>query len=400
MAYVLYGGNKSVIWTDVVQMAIIWVGIFLCLGIAIAQLPGDVSFRDALALAGANGRLRIVDLSPDPRTPYTLWSGLIGGLFLMLSYFGCDQSQVQRYLSGSSLTQSRLSLLFNAFLKVPMQFMILLTGVLVFVFYHFHPEPLVWNAAELRRLEAKAPAAQMADLHARGAEAHAARAASARAFAAAGGEAEREAYLASAGRLDQARREARAALDRVRGGPAPSDTNYIFPSYIVEHLPRGFAGLVIAVIFAAAMSTLSGEFNSLATASMVDFYKRYVRPDAGDAHDLLMSRVFTAFWGVFACVIALQAGRLGSAIEVVNRFGSFFYGSILGVFALATLTPRATAAGAFYGLFAGMAAVAAVAQLTAVHFLWYNVVGAATVFAVGLLITAAGREASAPTAHG
>jgi Na+/proline symporter len=207
---------------------------------------------------------------------------------------------------------------------------------------------------------------------------------------------ERAAYLESAARLDAARKDAREALDRARGSKAPSDTNYIFPSYIVEHLPSGLAGLVIAVIFAAAMSTLSGEFNSLATASMIDFYKRYVRPDGGDAHDLLMSRVFTGFWGVFACVIALQAGRLGSAIEVVNRFGSYFYGSILGVFALATLTPRATAAGAFYGLFAGMAAVAAVAQLTRVHFLWYNVVGAVTVFAVGLAITAARPARAAP----
>ncbi len=172
------------------------------------------------------------------------------------------------------------------------------------------------------------------------------------------------------------------------GGKKYNDTNYIFPSYILAHLPSGLAGLVIAVIFAAAMSTLSGEFNSLATASMVDFYKRFVRPDGGDAHDLLMSRVFTAFWGVFACLIALQAGRLGSAIEVVNRFGSYFYGSILGVFALATLTPRAGAAGAFYGLMAGMVAVAAVANFTPIHFLWYNVVGAVVVFVVGLLITA------------
>jgi SSS family transporter len=394
IVYVLYGGNKSVIWTDVVQMAIIWFGIFLCLGIAIRQLPDGVGVRDALAIAQANGRLRIVDLSTDPAAPYTLWSGLIGGLFLMLSYFGCDQSQVQRYLSGSSLTQSRLSLLFNAFLKVPMQFLILLTGVLVFVFYHFHPEPLVWNAAEMRRLEAAAPA-EVETLRARVSAAHAARAASARAFVAARGEDDRARYLETTRRLEAARGDARAALDRARGGPAPSDANYIFPSYIVEHLPSGLAGLVIAVIFAAAMSTLSGEFNSLATASMIDFYKRYVRPGGGDAHDLLMSRVFTGFWGVFACVIALQAGRLGSAIEVVNRFGSYFYGSILGVFALATLTPRATAAGAFYGLFAGMAAVAAVAQLTRVHFLWYNVVGAVTVFAVGLAITAARRGGAA-----
>jgi solute:Na+ symporter, SSS family len=390
--YVIYGGNKSVIWTDVVQMAIIWFGIFLCFGIAIAQLPEEMGLRDALALAQANGRLRIIDTSPSLTAPYTIWSGLIGGLFLMLSYFGCDQSQVQRYMSGSSLTQSRLSLLFNAFLKIPMQFLILLTGVLVFVFYHFQPEPLLWNSVALRRLEAQAPPAEVAALRARFETAHAARREAADAFLrdrqATGGEAERERYLESGRQLDAVRKDIRTEVETRMGGGKYNDTNYIFPSYILGHLPRGFAGLVIAVTFAAAMSTLSGEFNSLATASMVDFYKRFVRPDAGDAHDLLMSRVFTAFWGVFACVIALQAGRLGSAIEVVNTFGSYFYGSILGVFALAILTPRAGASGAFYGLMAGMAAVAAVARLTPIHFLWYNVVGAVVVFGVGLAITA------------
>jgi Na+/proline symporter len=389
IVYVIYGGNKSVIWTDVVQMAIIWFGIFLCFGVAIWQLPGGMGFRDALALAQANGRLRIIDPSPSLTAPYTIWSGLIGGLFLMLSYFGCDQSQVQRYLSGSSLTQSRLSLLFNAFLKVPMQFLILLTGVLVFVFYHYQPEPLLWNSVALQRLESQ-PSPEVSALKARFEAAHAARREAADVYLHArgtGGDAERERYLESGRALDAVRKEVRAVV-ATREGRAYNDTNYIFPSYILAHLPSGLAGLVIAVIFAAAMSTLSGEFNSLATASMIDFYKRFVRKDAGDAHDLLMSRVFTAFWGCFACVIALQAGRLGSAIEVVNRFGSYFYGSILGVFGLAILAPRAGASSAFWGLIAGMVAVAAVANFTPVHFLWWNVVGAVTVFAVGLAIRA------------
>jgi Na+/proline symporter len=174
-----------------------------------------------------------------------------------------------------------------------------------------------------------------------------------------------------------------------------NDTNYIFPTYILTYLPRGLAGLVIAVIFAAAMSTLSGEFNSLATATMVDFYKRFVRVGGTDAHDLFVSRVLTAFWGAFACLIALQAGRLGSAIEVVNRFGSYFYGSILGVFGLAVLTRRASATGAFWGLLAGMVTVWLVATYTSVHFLWYNVVGAVTVFVVGMLLTSLRPRAAA-----
>ncbi len=392
IVYVVYGGNKSVMWTDVVQMAIIWLGIFVCVGVAVAQLPDGFGLRDSLAVASLTGHLEIMDTSWDLRKPYTLWSGLIGGLFLALGYFGCDQSQVQRYLSGRSLAESRLSLLFNAFLKVPMQFLILLTGVLVFIFYHFHTPPLVWNAVELRKLEAGAPAGELARTKARYEAAHRARQSAAQRYARerrqGGGEAARQLYMTAQRDLAEAQAQAARMLQAVNQGEPGSDTNYIFPSYVVSQLPGGLAGLVIAVIFAAAMSTLSGEFNSLATASLVDFYQRFVKTSGSDAHYLMVSRVFTAFWGVFACGVALQAGRLGSAIEVVNRFGSYFYGSILGVFALAVLTPRATARGAFYGLWAGMTAVFLVSRFTSVAFLWYNVVGAATVFVVGLLLTA------------
>lgn len=406
IAYVVYGGNKSVIWTDVVQMAIIWLGIFLCFGVAIRQLPEGYGLRDALALAQTTGRLRVIDPSPSLTTPYTLWSGLIGALFLMLAYFGCDQSQVQRYLSGSSLKQSRLSLLFNAFLKVPMQFLILLTGVLVFVFYHFHQPPLLWNSVEMAKLERQAPPEDLAAVKLRFGRAYEGRKAAAEALGRARAlapdslsqeqrGADAALYLDAEREFQAARKDAVRLTERINGA-AYNDTNYIFPSYILAHLPRGLCGLVIAVIFAAAMSTLSGEFNSLATASMVDFYQRFVRVEASDAHYLLVSRIMTALWGGFACLVALQAGRLGSAIEVVNRFGSYFYGSILGVFALAVLSSRASARGAFYGLLVGMSTVALVAQTTAIHFLWYNVVGAATVFLVGLSMSApASREATA-----
>jgi len=392
IVYAVYGGNRSVIWTDVVQMALIWFGIFVCVGVAVSRLPDGLGLRDALALAQTTGRLETMDLSLDPSRRYTLWSGLIGGMFLAMAYFGCDQSQVQRYLSGRSLAESRLSLLFNAFLKVPMQFLILLTGVLVFVFFHFHPAPLLWNRAELHRLEQTAPPAELERLQREFDAAHRERRAAAYAFGVArrgSGDvvAARTRYIDAQARVGSAEAAVRHLVEGVDGRPY-DDTNYIFPSYVVTHLRGGIAGLIIAVIFAAAMSTLSAELNSLATASVVDFYRRFVRPGAGEVHDLLVSRIFTAFWGLFACTIALQAGRLGSAIEVVNRFGSYFYGSILGVFGLAVLTPGATARGAFYGLLAGMAAVGLVSWLTDVAFLWYNVVGAVTVFLVGLLITA------------
>jgi SSS family solute:Na+ symporter len=394
IVYVIYGGNRSVIWTDVVQMAIIWLGIFLCFGVAIAQLPGHFGLRDALALAQTTGRLRVMDLSPSLTAPYTLWSGLIGGFFIMLSYFGCDQSQVQRYLSGSSLTQSRLSLLFNAFLKVPMQFLILLTGVLVFVFYHFHTPPLLWNVVEMRRLEAAAPP-ELPAVRARYEAALAARREAAEAFARGERQSAAAVYLAANQEVDAARKQAITLVEAMSGGKRYNDTNYIFPSYVLANLPSGLAGLVIAVIFAAAMSTLSGEFNSLATATMIDFYKRFVRSTGSDAHDLLVSRILTALWGGFACLVALQAGRFGSAIETVNRFGSYVYGPILGIFALAVLTPAASARGAFWGGLAGEAVVCWLVLRSPVHFLWYTLIGAAAVFVVGLAISAATPRAEA-----
>jgi Na+/proline symporter len=393
IAYVVYGGNKSVIWTDVVQMALIWFGIFVCVGVAVARLPEGVGLKDAMALAQSTGRLEIVDLSVDPEAPYTLWSGLIGGCFLALAYFGTDQSQVQRYLSGRSLRESRLSLLFNAFLKIPMQFLILLTGVLVFVFYHFHPQPLLWNPTEQRALVARAPAAELQRIQGRFTTAESARQTAAKAFAearrgsGASVAAAREGYEAAEKELDSAREEARALIKRIRGADRYDDTNYVFPTYVVTTLRGGLAGLVLAVIFAAAMSTLSGELSALATASMVDFYQRFRAAPASEAHDLRTSRLLTAAWGVFACAVALRAGQLGSAIEVVNRFGSYFYGSILGVFALAVLTRRADARGAFWGLLVGIATVALVAQTTSVGFLWLNPVGALTVFLVGLALS-------------
>jgi Na+/proline symporter len=390
--YVLKGGNRSVIWTDVVQMAIIWFGIFLCLFVAIWSLPATFSLRDALGLAQANGRLNTMSFDTSLETPYTLWSGLIGGLFLMLSYFGCDQSQVQRYLSGSSLRESRLSLLFNAFLKVPMQFLILLTGALVFVFYHFEKPPALFNPVAEARLRAAAPA-DLPPAEARYTTAFEARKAAALAYAETrrqGGEGDAASLVTTQAEFSAARTGVVDVYKNATGDKGYGDNNYIFLTYILNELPVGAVGLVIAVIFAAAMSTLSGEFNSLATASMIDFVRRFRAKDSGSEEgDLMLSRAFTAFWGGFAVLIAMQAGRLGSAIEVVNRFGSYFYGSILGVFMLAILTKRANGTGASLGLFAGMGIVAYVAATTRIHFLWWNVIGAIAVFVVGYLISLA-----------
>ena len=388
--YVLKGGNRSVIWTDVVQMGLIWVGIFACFFVAIWNLPDNVSFRDALSIAQTAGRFNAISVDTSLSAPYTLWSGIIGGTFLMLAYFGCDQSQVQRYLSGSSLTESRLSLLFNAFLKVPMQFIILLTGILVFVFFHFQAPPALFNSVA-RAEFAKVESPEKANAEARYAAAFEQRRDAAYRFTGTrntGDPTGADRYLAAQKEFVDARAEVTSVYKHATGASDYNDTNYIFLHYILTQLPHGLLGLIIAVIFAAAMSTLSGEFNSLATATMIDFVRRFRGPGT-DQRDLFLSRVFTAFWGGFACLIALQAGRLGSAIEVVNKFGSYFYGSILGVFMLAVLTRRANGTGASLGLFAGMAVVGMVATTTTVHFLWWNLVGAMTVFVVGYVISRA-----------
>jgi len=386
--YVMKGGNKAVIWTDVVQMAVVWTGIFTCFFMAIHNLPEHVSFRGVLAIAQASGRLNATNLDTSLETPYTLWSGLIGGLFLMLSYFGCDQSQVQRYLSGSSLTQSRLSLLFNAFLKVPMQFIILLTGVLVFVFFNFHEPPALFNS-EARATFAAVSSPEKTQAEARYTAAFENRRSAALDLGATREPAAADRYRTAQAEFAEARTNVTKVYKEATHTTAYNDINYIFLHYVLTQIPHGLIGLIVAVIFAAAMSALSGEMNSLASATMIDFVRRFRRADRTDTYDLLLSRLFTAFWGGFACLVALQAGKLGSAIEVVNKFGSYFYGSILGVFMLAILTKRANGTGATLGLFIGMGVVGLVASVTKVHFLWWNVVGTVAVFVSGYLISLA-----------
>jgi len=327
----------------------------------------------------------VFDFSLDVTKTYTFWSGVIGGTFLMLSYFGTDQSQVQRYLAARSVDEARVSLLVSAYWKIPLQALVLLVGVLVFVFYMFREPPLFFNPADAHRVQL-ADAASYTQLQTRYRDAFVVRQAAAAHMAAAGDGAMRSAaeqsFRASDSAVSAVRSTALGLAARVSGAPA-RDVNYIIPHFVLNEVPVGLAGLFIAAVMAAAMSAIAAELNSLATATVIDFYRRWVRPRASDGHYLAVSKVATGFWGAFACLIATYAATLGSLIEVVNRFGSFFYGSILGVFLLAMM-PRARGVGAFVGLLAGMAAVAAVSfGAPAVSFLWYNVVGAVTVLAVG-----------------
>jgi solute:Na+ symporter, SSS family len=385
--YTMFGGVQAVAWADVKQMVLVSFSLVAVIVVLLLRIP--VAPDDALRLAGAAGRLQVFDFSFDLTKTYTFWSGLVGGTFLMLSYFGTDQSQVQRYLAAKSVDEARTSLLISAYWKIPLQALVLLVGVLIFVFYLFREPPLFFNPSDARRVQ-HADAGSYTQLQAHYHQAFAERQLAATQMAlahdaATGGSAIR-AFKASDSAVSAVRGAALGLAEETAGKPA-KDVNYIIPHFVLTELPIGLAGLFIAAVMAAAMSAIAAELNSLATATVIDFYRRWVRPEATDGHYLGVSKVATGVWGAFACVVATYAATLGSLIEVVNRFGSFFYGSILGVFVLAML-PRARATAAFVGLIAGMGAVAAVSKgAPNVSFLWHNVVGAVTVVVVGLLLS-------------
>jgi Na+/proline symporter len=382
--YTTLGGVQAVAWTDVKQMGIIVSGMLAAVVVLILGIPHDVGVVQALHLAGATGRLKAVDFQFNLRETYTIWSGLIGGLFLMLAYFGCDQSQVQRYLTAKSEGEARDSLMMSAFVKIPLQLLVLSIGVLVFIFYLFQTPPMLFNRAYDSQVAAGPHAAEYADLERQFGAAIAERTDAAR-------QADRERFLTTDTRVREVRARAIAIVKDTTGDSRYTDVNYVFPTFITTHMPIGLVGLLIAAIFAAAMSASAGELNALATATIIDFYRRLFVKEAEDRHYLLVSKLATIGWGLFACVVAMYAANQGSLIEVVNRYGSFFYGSLLGVFMLAIVTRRATASGAFWGLIAGMAVVLTVAfspWTRDIAFLWHNVIGAVVVVVVGLAVSA------------
>ena len=397
--YTMFGGVQAVTWTDVKIMVLIVFGMLAVVAAAILGFPANVSVVDGLSIAAATGRLQTFDFSFDLTNQYTFWSGTIAALFLFCSYFGTDQSQVQRYLTARSVDEARRSLLVSAYWKIPLQLLVLVLGVLVFVFYVFNQPPLLFSPAHAERLRSGTEAPAYAALQAEFDAAFSARRVAATDLAAARASGD-SARLESAARVVQQRDDALQsvrdrAADLVRRSTRDNtftDVNYIVPAFILSELPVGLIGLLIVAIIMAATDTIAGELNSLSTATVIDFYRRHFRVTATDAHYLRVSRLATAFWGLFACVIAVWAVELGSLIEVVNRFGSFFYGSILGVFILAVGFPRATGNGAFLGLVAGMASVALAASLTELAFLWHNVVGAVAVVVVGSIVSEVERR--------
>ncbi len=394
IVYTTLGGIKAVTWTDVQQMVIMIAGIVVALGTAIWLLPDGVSFLDAVALAGTAGRLNAVTLSFDWNDRYNIWSGVLGGMFLALAYFGCDQSQVQRYLTGKSIAQSRLSLLFNAAAKVPMQFLILFTGAIVFVFFIYERPPLLFQPVALARIQSQDMRAEYAPVEARYNAAFERRKEAAdrliqarRSVDSVLLEQGRRQYRRAQRELDAARAEGVHLVAKSGGPEGFNDTNYIFLTFVTRYLPAGVVGLVLAAIFAAAMSSISAEINSLATVTVIDIYQRHLHKEASDKHYLWISRGATVFWGMYALVTAQFARNLGALIEAVNMLGSFFYGGLLGVFVLAFFFRSVRGRGAFYGMLAGEAAIFAAHFFTRISFLWYNVIGCVIVVAAGVLIS-------------
>ena len=400
--YTVVGGVEGVIRTDVKQMTIMMGGLVFCFIWIWFNLPKDVSVEGALYLAGSLDKLTALDLSFDLSEKYNVWSGVFAALFLMLSYFGTDQTQVQRYLTTSSLADARKSLLMSAYAKVPMQFFILLLGVMLYIFFVFQPAPITFRTTDIQTNQEHAVLYEEAYEERQMAASQA---------------------LTTRSTIDQAWFvEADKKLNEVREAELErqaeikqadvNDTNYIFPYFILQFLPVGVIGLVIAGIFAAAMSSIDSELNALTTVSIVDWHRRLRKKADTDLADLKKSRYFTLMWGALATLSALALGETRSIIELINQIGSYFYGSILGVFILLLWVKKANGKGALTGLISGMLAVFTFDRLyvnaltgdysfflpwtdvadgysKAIEFLWLNPVGAFTVVLVGFLVSSA-----------
>ena len=392
ITYTTWGGVKAVNWTDFQQMLIILFGMTTAFVMAIVLLPKGIGFVDALHVAGGMGKLNVIDFSFDLESRYNFWSGLVGGMFVALAYFGTDQSQVQRYLTGASVTQSRLGLLFNGLAKVPMQFFILLIGAMVFVFFQFERPPLFFNPVEVDKIRHSAYAEQYELIEQRYARVAEQKSVAAREYIEAkkqnneGVASEIQARLLIASReAESLRSEGINVLKANDPAVDPNDTNYIFLTFVMKYLPIGVVGLLFACIFAASMSSTSGELSALATCSVVDIYKRHIRKSGDEKHYVWVSRVSMAAWGVYAIVFAQYASRLGSLIEAVNILGSLFYGTMLAIFLIAFYLKWIGGTATFWAAFAGEIVVLNCYLFTGIPWLWYNVIGCGVV--VGVAIT-------------
>lgn len=380
--YTTSGGTKAVSWTQFHQVFIILAGMVGAGVVMFSLLPEDITFWDSLFIAGKSGKLNAIDFSFDLNDRYTIWSGIIGGLFLQLSYFGTDQSQVQRYLTGESVTQSRLGLIFNGMAKVPMQFVILFLGASLFVFYQFVTPPIFFDPVSADKARSGQFASEFLAQESAFRSLHEARSSALQQMVHAkrngdkrGMEKSSESATALSDEMQSVRKDAIAVIQRTDSGANTNDTNYIFLTFVISFLPAGLVGLVLAAIFAASMSSTSSEINALASTSVIDVYKRVVKHDAREKHYLRVSRLATVFWGCFAVGFAEFANQLGSLIEAVNILGSLFYGTILGVFLTGFYLKRIGGSAVFFAALIAETAVILCYLFTDISFLWYNVIG-------------------------
>ncbi len=394
IVYTVMGGSAAVSLTQKWQMGVIFAGMITAFVVVLERLPDGLGFGGAAHLAGALGKLEAVDFSFDPSRRYTLWSGLFGGLFLSLSYFGTDQSQVQRYIGGASLREGRLGLMFNALLKIPMQFFILLLGVFVFVFYQFQPAPVFFNQAEWEHQAAGPSHDIFRALEKKHATLHRAKQERIAAWQAArvrhdpvAETAARTALLAAQHATDEVRAEAKAALTAADPHAKTKDSDYVFISFIVAQLPHGAVGLLVAVMIAAALGSKAAELNALGTTTTIDLW-RQLRPLAAkdETRNVVVAKLFTAFWGLFAIGFALFAGFAENLIEAINILGSIFYGVVLGLFLTAFFLKRVGGTAVFWGAIAAQTLVFVLYATLSISYLWYNLIGCAACMASSLII--------------
>lgn len=380
--YTVYGGTKAVSYTQLLQMSVIFSGLFIAGVVVVKLLPESVGFGKALQIAGKMGRTNAIDFTFDWNNQYTVWSGLIGGFFLQLSYFGTDQSQVGRYLTGSSIGQSRLGLLMNGLVKIPMQFLILLIGVLVFSFYQYHQPPIFFNRYELGKLEKSQYAPELKRIESDYTEAFknkqlevdrlevALDAKDEKAI-----NTQRLLLQAADEKTKSIRKEAVDLMVKNDPDADTNDNNYVFLSFVTRYLPHGLVGLLIAIVFLASMGSTAGALNSLASTTVIDIYKRLINTGASDEKYLAVSRWSTIIWGMFCLLMALYANRMGNLIEAVNILGSLFYGTILGIFIVAFYLKKIGGSATFWAAIVTEVVVFACWQANIMAFLWLNVVG-------------------------
>ena len=391
--YTVYGGTRAVSYTQMLQMAIIFCGLFAAGVIVVQLLPSNVGFSKAISIAGKMGRTEAINFNLDWDNPYTLWSGLIGGFFLQLSYFGTDQSQVGRYLTGSSVGQSRMGLLMNGLVKIPMQFLILLIGVLVFTFYQYTKPPVFFNRFELNKLEKSTYAPELNAIKAEHQQVFQAKQQELDKLGLAidqGDEqrinAQRSLLLAADAKEKEVRKKATDLMLKNDANADVNDNNYIFLSFVTEYLPKGLIGLLIAIIFLASMGSTASALNSLASTSVIDIYKRLIKKDGSDEQYLKASRWLTFFWGFVCILMALYASKIGNLIEAVNVLGSYIYGTILGVFLVAFYLKRVNGRAVFTAAIVAEITVCIFGYLQMVAYLWLNVIGCLLVVALSLLL--------------